>query len=265
MEIQVRLEQPSDYRAVEELTRDAFWGQFLPDADEHVLVHKLRKDNAFIPALDYVAQTQAGEIVGHILYSKAAIKTNEGKLLEVITFGPLSVHPAYQNKGIGRMLMEHTFDKARQLTYRAILIYGHADYYTRLGFLPAREYGIRNEAGMDVDAFMAMPLYENALSGMAGVYIENPIFEVDEQEKEAFDKYFPKKEKQAIPTLVDALSATLPKDVIKALGEKGLVTLGDIKRLSEREVLALPGMDEERLACIRHAMGDYGYTWGKKR
>ena len=31
----IRLESPEDYRAVEELTRDAFWNVYKPGADEH--------------------------------------------------------------------------------------------------------------------------------------------------------------------------------------------------------------------------------------
>ena len=42
MKLTIRLERPEDYREVEALTREAFWGVFHPTCDEHYLVHKPR-------------------------------------------------------------------------------------------------------------------------------------------------------------------------------------------------------------------------------
>jgi predicted N-acetyltransferase YhbS len=41
MNVYLRLEQPQEYRIVEELTREAFWGMDHPDCNEHLLVHKV--------------------------------------------------------------------------------------------------------------------------------------------------------------------------------------------------------------------------------
>ena len=35
MKLTIRLERPEDYREVEALTREAFWGVFHPTCDEH--------------------------------------------------------------------------------------------------------------------------------------------------------------------------------------------------------------------------------------
>ena len=37
----IRLETGKDYRAVEELTREAFWNVYKPGADEHYYVHHM--------------------------------------------------------------------------------------------------------------------------------------------------------------------------------------------------------------------------------
>jgi predicted N-acetyltransferase YhbS len=47
LSITLRLERPEDYRAVENLTREAFWGFTGPTCDEHYLVHLLRSVPAF--------------------------------------------------------------------------------------------------------------------------------------------------------------------------------------------------------------------------
>ena len=93
MNIQIRLETPADYRAVEELTREAFWAFWEPNrtiCDEHLLVHWLRFTPSFVPELDFVAETD-GKIVGHIIYSKSKVIDETGKEYETLTFGPLSV------------------------------------------------------------------------------------------------------------------------------------------------------------------------------
>ena len=41
-EYSIRRETPEDYRAVEELTREAFWNVYKPGADEHYFVHQMR-------------------------------------------------------------------------------------------------------------------------------------------------------------------------------------------------------------------------------
>ena len=50
----IRLETPGDYRAVENLTREAFWNQSVPGCDEHYLVHTMRRHPDFIPELAFV-------------------------------------------------------------------------------------------------------------------------------------------------------------------------------------------------------------------
>ena len=52
--ITIRLETKNDYRAVEELTREAFWNIYKPGADEHYYVHKMRSHPDFIPELAFV-------------------------------------------------------------------------------------------------------------------------------------------------------------------------------------------------------------------
>ena len=66
----IRLETEKDYRAVEELTREAFWNVYKPGADEHYFVHTMRSHPDFIPELAFVLELD-GRIVGNIMYTKA--------------------------------------------------------------------------------------------------------------------------------------------------------------------------------------------------
>ncbi len=55
MEILIRNERAEDFRAVEEVTREAFWNLYAPGCSEHYIVHTLREHKDFIRELDFVA------------------------------------------------------------------------------------------------------------------------------------------------------------------------------------------------------------------
>ena len=110
----IRLETEKDYRAVEELTREAFWNVYKPGADEHYFVHQMRNHPDFSPALAFVLELD-GRIVGNIMYTKAWLEDENGKRKEILSFGPLCVAPEYQRQKLGKMLIEHSFEVARKM------------------------------------------------------------------------------------------------------------------------------------------------------
>lgn len=193
--IKLRNEKVSDYRPVEELTREAFWNHHVPGCDEHYLLHIMRKADSFINELDIVAEVD-GKIVGNIVYTKAKIVTDDGNCNEVISFGPLSVLPEFQGRGIGGMLIEHTKTIAKELGYKAILIYGDPDYYSKFGFVAAETYKIGTADNMYAVPLQAIELFQGALSNGSGRFFEDAIYEVDEAASKEFDKGFPQKELQ---------------------------------------------------------------------
>lgn len=194
--IKLRNEIASDYRIVEELTREAFWNHHSPGCDEHYLLHIMRGCEAFISGLDFVAEVDE-RVVGNIVYSESKIIGDCGEHFDVITFGPLSVLPEYQSQGIGGMLINHTKEIARDLGYRAILIYGDPGYYRRFGFISAESYDIRTSNNMYAAPLQALELYPGALSDCAGCFFEGSVYEIDEKAAEEFDSLFPKKRKQS--------------------------------------------------------------------
>ncbi len=67
MSLIIRREEEKDHRAVEELTREAFWNVYHPGATEHLIVHQLRNKKHVIKDLNLVAEAD-GQLMGHILY-----------------------------------------------------------------------------------------------------------------------------------------------------------------------------------------------------
>lgn len=196
MNIIIRNEEEKDFDIVNHLTREAFWNVYRPGCDEHYLLHLLRKSPVFIKELDYVAEYN-GEIVGNIVYSKAKI-INEDNIYETIVFGPVSVAPKYQNRGIGSLLINHTLQKAKEMGFKSVIIFGNPDYYRRFGFENAQKYGITTRDGENFDPFMALELVQDGLKGVKGKFFEfegiDYVNGLDD-----FDKAVPYKEKLVLP------------------------------------------------------------------
>ncbi|NLW78456.1 MAG: N-acetyltransferase [Ruminococcaceae bacterium] len=194
MSVTIRLETPQDHRAVEHLTREAFWNLHMPGCNEHLLAHKLRTCAAFEPRLDFVAE-QDGRVIGNIMYSKSRVARTGQPDFETLTFGPLSVLPAFHGRGVGAALVRHSLAEAAALGHKAVIIFGDPHYYHRFGFASAESFGIATRDGANFDPFMALELQPGALAGIQGRFYDDPFFVLDAAEVEAFDKHFPKKEK----------------------------------------------------------------------
>jgi putative acetyltransferase len=130
---------------------------------EAQLVGELRKSSAFIPDLSLVAELH-DRIVGHVVLSKVALKTSQGRQ-EILALGPMSVVPSQSHRGIGSELIEAAVARAKALCYGAIVIAGHPDYYLRFGFKPAADFGMTSNLPIPSDALTAMELTAGALGG----------------------------------------------------------------------------------------------------
>jgi putative acetyltransferase len=198
MSLIIRPERPEDYRATEHMTQKAFWNLHNPGCNEHLLVHKLRSDPAYVPELSRVAELD-GVIVGTIMYSRSQVIDGD-KTHEVLTFGPLCVEPAHQKMGIGGGLMQATFQLARAAGHKAIIIFGEPGYYPRFGFIPCEHFGITTADGQNFDAFMALELVPGGLAGVHGKFHEAEVFEtMTDPETDEFSKLFPVMEKLRLP------------------------------------------------------------------
>jgi len=198
MEIELRLEEEKDHRIVEEVTREAFWNVHIPGCDEHLLIKNLRKTEEFVKDLDFVAVYE-NTIIGNIVYVETKITSSEKESV-VLTFGPISVLPKYQNKGIGTRLIEYTKKLAREMGYKAIVIYGDPEYYKRFGLIESIEYNIKNEEGKYPEALLVLELYPNSLNGINGIYEEGKIYDINEDELKEFEKEFTRKKKEKTKT-----------------------------------------------------------------
>lgn len=159
----IRTETESDYEKVYMLNFEAFGKR----EDESKLVEKIRKSEEFVPELSLVAE-QDGEIVGHLLLSKAIVK-NQDEKHTVIVLAPIAVKPEYQKQGVGTRLIEEGKKRCESLGYRLILLIGHPEYYPRLGFQPARRFGLElKQFEVPDEVFMVCEVKKEALQKIKG-------------------------------------------------------------------------------------------------
>lgn len=151
----IRQEIVSDYQEVYDLITQAFATAEHADGNEQDLVVALRKGNAFIPELSLVAEVD-NKLAGHILFTKAKVNNDT-----VLVLAPLSIKPQYQKQGVGTALITEGHRIAKKLGYQYSLVLGSETYYSRVGYVPAVQFGIEVPEGIPAENFMAIKLQEN--------------------------------------------------------------------------------------------------------
>ena len=203
----IRLEQPKDYREVENLTREAFWNVYRPGCTEHSVLSQYRTNPDFIPELDFVME-DGDQIIGHVMFSKAELVLDDGRHVPSWTFGPISIHPDYKRKGYGLKLLQYALEKAREMGVGFICMEGNIDFYKHAGFCLASKFNIHYHdfpKDAEVPFFLAQELIpgwlkENGM--MEATYCPPKGYFVADENPEAFEAYeatFPKKVKLRLP------------------------------------------------------------------
>ena len=197
----IRNETKEDRRKVENLIRESFWNVYRPGCSEHLVIHVLRDDPAFVKELDLVME-QDGRIIGQNIFVKTVINADDGRNIDVLTMGPICIIPELKRKGYGKILLDYSIEKAAEMGFGAVLFEGNIDFYGKSGFDYASRFGIRyHDLPEDADAsfFLCKELIPGYLDGITGVYQTPACYYVDDADVEKFDRDFPPKEKLKLP------------------------------------------------------------------
>ena len=118
----IRPEKKEEYREVENLVREAFWNVYRPGCSEHYVIHVLRDDPAFVKELDFVmvlnaqengpvdhtSAVRGGKLIGQNMFMRTVINADDGRVIPVLTMGPVCVKPEKHSGGIGSALIRKT-------------------------------------------------------------------------------------------------------------------------------------------------------------
>lgn len=195
MNLSIRLETKDDYFKVEELTREAFWNLYNPGCDEHYLCHILRDHKDFIKELNYVAEID-GKVIASIMYTDSYLLSDNLEKVQIVSFGPLCVHPDYQRRGIGTALIEKTKSLLEKRNIPAIVIYGDPHNYCKHGFKNGIDYKVSNMDGEYPLGLLVLELQPGFFGNKEWKAKQSDVFLFDHEKAIEFDKKFKEKEKK---------------------------------------------------------------------
>jgi len=202
--ITIRLEEKKDYREVENLVRESFWNVYRPGCLEHFVLHCLRDDPEYVPELAFVLEKD-GEIIGQNVFVRTAIKADDERNIPIMTMGPICITPRLKRQGYGKLLLDYSLEKAKELGCGAVCFEGNILFYGQSGFTYASKFGIRYHGlpeGEDASFFLCKELIDGYLEGITGEYATPKGYFVCEAKPLQFEEYeasFPHKEKLKLP------------------------------------------------------------------
>lgn len=127
-EVLIRDERNTDHTAISDVTVAAFETMEISNHTEHFIIEALRTANALTVSL--VAEL-CGHIVGHIAFSPVIMSDGSQGWYGP---GPVSVHPDFQRKGIGKALINTGLSRLQALNANGCCLVGHRQYYRQFGF-----------------------------------------------------------------------------------------------------------------------------------
>jgi putative acetyltransferase len=154
----IRDELPADYAEIAAIVSAAFGRE-----DEARLIAELRQWPGFDPALSLVAIAD-GALVGHILFTDITVRQSSGNTLPAVALAPVAVRPEWQRTGVGSRLISAGLTACRERGDRLVIVVGHAAYYPRFGFRPARARGLEAPFPVNDASFMVCELAPSAAS-----------------------------------------------------------------------------------------------------
>ena len=171
MTVTIRPERRGEEAAIHALN-DAAFGNV---DDESAIVDRLRGtdrwvDGGSLVAVDGDADGSAPDaIVGHLLISEGDLELETGGTRRVWMVGPVAVVPARQGQGIGGQLVRAAIALGTERGQPLLILLGHADYYPRFGFEPARAIGIEAPRPWRDASWLAcrLPAWDPSLRGVA--------------------------------------------------------------------------------------------------
>ncbi len=145
--IVIRNETPGDVCAITEVTIAAFETLEISGHTEQFIVEELRAAHAL--AVSLVAELD-GRVIGHVAFSPVSISDGTP---DWYGLGPVSVLPAYQRQGVGKMLIQEGLARLKILQAQGCCLVGHPEYYRKFGF--TNPPGLRLD-GVPPEVFFAL-------------------------------------------------------------------------------------------------------------
>ncbi len=150
-------ETPGDAPAIERLHERTFGpGRFAKTA------YRLREQAAHRLDVSFTARTGT-LLVGSVWLSPIRIGETKALLL-----GPLTVEPAFRERGVGQALIERALKEAKAKGHRLVILVGDEAYYGKSGFKRVPPGRATMPGPVDPARLIVAELEEGAFEGVSG-------------------------------------------------------------------------------------------------
>jgi len=102
-------------------------------------------------------------LIGSVRLSPTRIGDTKALLL-----GPLTVEPAFRERGVGYALIERALAQAKTKGHRLVLLVGDEPYYGKSGFRPIPKGRASMPGPVDPSRLLVCELVEGAFDGVSG-------------------------------------------------------------------------------------------------
>jgi predicted N-acetyltransferase YhbS len=150
-------EARDDAAAIERLHERTFGpGRYAKSA------YRLREQVAHYPDLSFTARIGT-LLVGSVWLSPIRIGETKALLL-----GPLTVEPAFRERGVGQALIERALKEARDKGHRLVILVGDEPYYGKSGFKRVPPGRAIMPGPVDPARLLVAELADGAFEGVSG-------------------------------------------------------------------------------------------------
>jgi predicted N-acetyltransferase YhbS len=155
--VSIQLEAPDDAVAVERLHERTFGpGRYAKTA------YRLREQVDHIRELSFTARIGT-LLIGSVWLSP--IRIGEAKAL---LLGPVTVEPAFRDRGVGQALIERALLEAKDKGHRLVVLVGDEAYYEKCGFKRIPRGRAIMPGPVDPARLLLVELAEGAFDGVSG-------------------------------------------------------------------------------------------------
>ena len=102
--------------------------------------------------------------------------------------------------GTAKRSWKHSFARAAELGYDAIVIFGSPANYVSRGFLSCKKFCVSTEGGRYPAAMLVKELIPGALAGRRWAYCGSPVMTISEEEALCYDDTLPPMERRHQPS-----------------------------------------------------------------
>jgi predicted N-acetyltransferase YhbS len=156
----IRPEASADGDAIERLPERAFGpGRFARTA------YRIREGAPHLLDLSFTA------LVGTLLVGSVRLTPVRAGEQPGLMLGPLTVDPAFENRGIGAALIQRALDAAREAGHALVLLVGDEPYYARFGFTRVPRGQLVMPGPVDPARLLAAELVEGSLAKARGTIL----------------------------------------------------------------------------------------------